>query len=88
MPDGQEPGGWSILGMEVLTRLDGTDEAEVLHPIAALVVVKTLDQDGSVAYRVRATEGVSVVEAFGMAGYAADLLRAGFPHNCEDDGDA
>ena len=82
-----DPDGWTILGMEVQTRLDGTDEAEVLHPVAALVIVKAMDRaDGSVAYRVRATEGISTVEAFGMAGYAADRLRAGFPHNCEDEG--
>jgi hypothetical protein len=46
------------------------------QPVAALVIVKTFDQDSEVGvcYQVRATGGLSTVEALGMAGYAAIRL--------------
>ena len=45
-------------------------------PLAALVIVKALDEDGDVAYYCKATEGLSSVEALGMAGYADVKLRS------------
>jgi len=55
--------------------LEGADD--IGQPVAALVVVKTFDGDSEigVCYRVRATGGLSTVEALGMAGFAE--LRLG-----------
>jgi hypothetical protein len=41
------------------------------------VIVKTFDMDAEagVCYQVRATDGLSTVEALGMAGYAELKLR-------------
>ena len=45
-------------------------------PLAALVILKALDEDGEVAYFVRATDSLSSVEALGMAHYAVLRLEA------------
>lgn len=47
------------------------------QPLAALVVVKCLSEDGEVgvSYSVRATPGLSATEALGMAGLADVRLR-------------
>lgn len=59
----------TVAGME-LAGEDGT-----LQPLAAVVCVKGLDEDGKVCYRTRATEGLSTVEAQGMALVLLDNLR-------------
>jgi hypothetical protein len=50
---------------------------DIAQPVAALVVVKSFDADADagVCYLVRATEGLSAVEALGMADYAVVRLR-------------
>ena len=44
-------------------------------PLAALVILKYLDEDGDVTYAVSATEGVSMVESLGMNGFADLRIR-------------
>ena len=65
--------------------LEGADD--IGQPVAALVIVKTFDGDSEigVCYRVRATGGLSTVEALGMADYAALRLREGLRRRLEDD---
>jgi hypothetical protein len=60
-------------------RLESGDGDEDLQPIAALVIVKVFEPDGDcgVGYMVRATSGLSDVEAYGMAKLAAVRLLAG-----------
>ena len=55
--------------------IDGAEE--VTQPLAALVVVKCFDPDSEVgvSYRVRATTGLSSVEALGMADFAVLRLK-------------
>lgn len=45
---------------------------EIGQPLAALVIVKSFDEDSEigVSYQVRATEGLSTVECLGMANLA------------------
>jgi hypothetical protein len=58
---------------------------EIGRPIAAIVVVKTFDPDSEVGvcYRVHATEGLSTVEALGMADYA--VLKLSKALRCGDE---
>ena len=63
---------------------------DIGQPVAALVVVKTFDGDSEigVCYRVRATGGLSTVEALGMADFAALRLREALRrHGGEEDDD-
>jgi hypothetical protein len=62
-----------ILGMPLALGED--DELADAQPLAALVVVKCLAADGSIAYCARSTEGVQTVEALGMARYAVLKLE-------------
>ena len=57
------------------------------QPVAALVILKTFDQDSEVGvcYQVRATDGLSTVEALGMADYAVLRIRDGL--SCHGKGD-
>jgi hypothetical protein len=48
-----------------LELVDGLDDGDV--PLAALAIVKVMTGDGDVGYQVLATEGLTVVEALGMA---------------------
>ena len=52
---------------------------DIGHAVAALVIVKTFDESSEigVCYRVRATDGLSTVEALGMADYAVLRIRDG-----------
>lgn len=45
------------------------------QPLAGLAILKGLDSDGDVAFWVRSTEGVTRIEAMGMALYLLDSLR-------------
>jgi hypothetical protein len=47
------------------------------QPLAAVVIVKILDEDGEVDYATGATEGLMSVEALGMARYAQLKLERG-----------
>lgn len=47
-------------------------------PLAALVIVKMLDDEGDPVYIARATDGLSSVECLGMAVYAAECLKRGW----------
>jgi hypothetical protein len=49
----------------------------ITQPVAVLVIVKCFDPDSEVGvcYQVRSTEGLSTVEALGMADYAGLRLR-------------
>jgi hypothetical protein len=49
---------------------------EDVTPLAAIVVVKALDEDGGPAYYCRATDGLSTVEALGMLAYGDVTLRS------------
>jgi hypothetical protein len=50
-------------------------ENDIMQPLAAVVCVKGLDEEGSVCYWSRATEGLSTTEAQGMALGLLDDLR-------------
>jgi hypothetical protein len=51
-------------------------ENDIMQPLAAVVCVKGLDEQGNVCYWSRATEGLSTTEAQGMALGLLDDLRA------------
>lgn len=55
--------------------LELVGEDGIMQPLAAVACVKGLDADGNVAYVTRATEGVTTVEAMGMAAALLDDLR-------------
>lgn len=50
-------------------------EHDIAHPLAAVVCIKGLDEDGNVCYWSRATDGLSTTEAQGMALGLLDDLR-------------
>ena len=50
-------------------------ETDMTQPIAAVVMVKGLDEDGHVAYWTSATEDLMLTEAIGMAIAMADEFR-------------
>lgn len=52
-------------------------ENDIMQPLAAVVCVKGLDESGSVCYWSRATDGLSLTEAQGMALGLLDDLRDG-----------
>lgn len=56
--------------------LDLLGENDIMQPLAAVVCVKGLDEQGKVCYWSRATEGLSTTEAQGMALGLLDDLRA------------
>lgn len=61
----------SVAGLPLL------GEHGIAHPLAAIVYIKGLDEQGNVAYWSRATDGLSTVEAIGMATCLLDDLRGG-----------
>ena len=60
------------------------DMPDDIAPLAALVVVKALDTDGDLTYFARATDGVTVVEALGMARLADIRLSAALTESDEE----
>lgn len=48
---------------------------EISQPLEALVIVKTMEADGTIAHRVLLTDGLSQVEALGYAHFADEYLR-------------
>jgi len=59
----------TVLGMP----LNG--DTDIAQPLAAVVCVKGLDEQGNVAYWSRSTDGLSLTEAQGMALGLLDDLR-------------
>ena len=57
----------SIFGLQ-------TDEFDGI-PIAAVVVLKVLEDDGGQAYLIRSTDGLMTVEALGMVEYASAFFK-------------
>jgi len=55
--------------------LELTGENDIMQPLAAVVCVKGLDEQGNVSYWSRSTEGLSLTEAQGMALGLLDDLR-------------
>jgi hypothetical protein len=57
------------------------------QPLAALVVVKSFDEDSEVgvSYQVRATSGLTTVECLGMAELAVLKLRNALSGGSDDD---
>lgn len=53
-----------------------TGENDIMQPLAAVVCIKGLDEQGRVCYWSRSTEGLSTTEAQGMALGLLDDLRA------------
>ena len=51
-------------------------ENDIMQPLAAVVCVKGLDEQGKVCYWSRATEGLTTTEAQGMALGLLDDLRS------------
>lgn len=49
--------------------------SEQVVPLGALVILKVLDDDGDVAYMIRSTDGVSLVESLGMASFANVCIK-------------
>ena len=62
--------GISVAGLPLI------GENDIMQPLAAVVCVKGLDEDGKVCYWSRSTEGLSTTEAQGMALGLLDDLRA------------
>jgi hypothetical protein len=57
--------------------LELAGENDIMQPLAAVVCLKGLDEQGNVSYWSRATEGLSTTEAQGMAlGLLDDLRQA------------
>jgi hypothetical protein len=52
-------------------------ENDIMQPLAAVVCLKGLDEQGNVCYWSRATDGLTTTEAQGMALGLLDDLRAG-----------
>lgn len=52
-------------------------ENDIMQPLAAVVCLKGLDDDGHVCYWSRTTDGLSTTEAQGMALGLLDDLREG-----------
>jgi hypothetical protein len=55
--------------------LELAGENDIMQPLAAVVCIKGLDEQGNVSYWSRATEGLSTTEAQGMALGLLDDLR-------------
>lgn len=51
-------------------------ELDVGTPVAALVMVKGLTEDGTLAYWHEKTDGITLTEAYGMAMSLVDEIRA------------
>lgn len=62
----------TVLGME----LQHTHET-LRQPVAAVVVIKGLDDQGEISYWINKTSDVTRVEAVGMLTVASDEFRAG-----------
>jgi hypothetical protein len=76
--------GATVLGMPLEM---ASDDDQISQPLAAIVVVKCLNADGSIGYRSRATTGVQTVEALGMARYAVLKLEQAILQRGGDDDD-
>ena len=61
--------GMSVAGLPLV------GENDIMQPLAAVVCIKGLDDQGNVCYWSRATEGLSTTEAQGMALGLLDDLR-------------
>lgn len=59
----------TVLGMAI----DLADD--LAQPLAAVVIVKGLDNDGNIAYWTSITEGLTGVEAWGMVMFAEQTAR-------------
>lgn len=70
----------TVLGLE----LDTGENFDCVQPLVALVVVKGLDSDGKIAYWACCTRDLMAVEAYGMAGYGAEMLRRELGSSDED----
>lgn len=74
----------SVLGMEL-------DAEKPDHPIAALVVVKCMEPNGELSYRIMTTDGVSAIEVMGMADlvqiHYTDMIRSATVYRDSDDED-
>lgn len=73
-PDVQGSGDWTLLGMPIARNPNGEDDT-ILQPESALVVIKALDNNGTVTWRARSTEGLTAVEALGIANFARKKLE-------------
>lgn len=78
----------TAVGME----LNCSTLEEMAHPIAAMVVLKSLEGDGEIAYRTLTTDGLTAVEALGMADFAKiqyrDMITMMTTHRaCDHDDD-
>lgn len=63
---------------------------DIVQPLAALVIIKMFDGDSpvGVGHKVRATAGLSTVEALGMVDYARVRLEDALRREERGDGDA
>lgn len=61
----------SVMGLPLESDMD------CVQPLSALVIVKGLDALGDVCYWTSTTEGLTSVEAWGMAEFAAHTAREG-----------
>ena len=52
-------------------------------PLSAVVILKYLDEDGDYRYQVSRTDGVSMVEALGMVGFAQISMNSYFASDAE-----
>lgn len=63
----------TVLGMTLNTGED--DPITTAQPLAAVIVVKVLDEDGDLCYLTGATDGLTTVECLGMTEFAVLKLK-------------
>lgn len=61
-----------IFGLELR---DEPDLDAIAVPVAALTVLKSLDADNEITWRIMRTDGLTSVEALGMARYATAYIE-------------
>lgn len=76
----------TVLGMPIDAEPD--DLIRTAQPVAALVTVKVLFDDGEIGYLTRATDGLMSVEAVGMARYAQLRLERALVKGIEGEREA
>jgi hypothetical protein len=68
-----DPSDCTVLGMPLDVGED--DLITTVQPLAAVVIVRALDEDGDVVYATACTEGLHSLDAWAMARYAALRLE-------------
>ena len=62
----------TVMGLPI----EGMQGEQSLMPLAAVVLLKCLDEEGKLTYMVRATDDITTIEAIGLVHYAVAQLSA------------